>query len=47
MCLYFHTSCKGREKWQNGIMERDVFGQLLFSTAQVELIIVCYDLAFF
>jgi len=25
----FHTCCKGKVKRQNGMMEKDVFGQLL------------------
>ena len=31
MCLNFHTCCKGKVKLPYGMMELDVFGQLLLS----------------
>ena len=43
----FHTSCKGRVKLAYGLIEMNVFGQLLFFAGKVEIIIACDDFILF
>jgi hypothetical protein len=47
MCRDFHTSCKGSVKLPYGLKEMNVFGQLLFSAGEVEIVIACDDFILF
>ena len=39
----FHSCCKGSLKLSNGLMEMDVFGQLLISAGKIETVVTCDD----